>query len=63
MAVPKQRMGRIRTHQRRSMHDRIDAPSRSVCPQCGEKPSHLGGLSCNSGKREACRGAESYDFG
>ena len=29
MAVPKQRMGRIRTHQRRSMHDRIDAPSRS----------------------------------
>ena len=36
MAVPKQRMGRIRTHTRRSTHDRIDAPSRSVCPQCGE---------------------------
>ena len=36
MAVPKQRMGRIRTHTRRSVHDRIDAPSRSVCPQCGE---------------------------
>ncbi len=29
-------MGRIRTHRRRSQHDKIDAPSRSVCPQCGE---------------------------
>lgn len=36
MAVPKQRMGRIRTHRRRSLHDRIDAPSHAVCPQCGE---------------------------
>ena len=36
MAVPKQRMGRIRTRRRRSVHDRIDAPSRAVCPQCGE---------------------------
>lgn len=36
MAVPKQRTGRIRTHTRRSSHDRIDKPSRSVCPQCGE---------------------------
>ncbi len=36
MAVPKQRTGRIRTHRRRSVHDRIDAPSRSTCPQCGE---------------------------
>lgn len=36
MAVPKQRTGRIRTHRRRSTHDRIDAPSRSTCPQCGE---------------------------
>ena len=36
MAVPKQRMGRIRTRRRRAVHDRMDAPSRSVCPQCGE---------------------------
>lgn len=36
MAVPKQRTGRIRTHHRRSHNDRIDAPSRSTCPQCGE---------------------------
>jgi len=36
MAVPKQRMGRIRTHTRRSTHDRIDTPARSTCPQCGE---------------------------
>jgi large subunit ribosomal protein L32 len=36
MAVPKQRMGRIRTNNRRSANDRIEKPSRSVCPQCGE---------------------------
>ena len=36
MAVPKQRKGRMSTRIRRSMNDRIDAPSRSVCPQCGE---------------------------
>ena len=36
MAVPKQRTGRMSTHTRRSANDRIDAPSRSVCPQCGE---------------------------
>ena len=36
MAVPKQRMGRIRTHRRRSQHDKVDAPSKSTCPQCGE---------------------------
>lgn len=36
MAVPKQRKGRMRTRQRRSVHDRIDAPARSLCPQCGE---------------------------
>ena len=36
MAVPKQRTGRASTHSRRSANDRIDAPSRSVCPQCGE---------------------------
>lgn len=36
MAVPKQRMGRIRTRTRRAVHDRISAPSRCVCPQCGE---------------------------
>ena len=37
MAVPKQKMGRARTHARRSTNDKIAAPSRSVCPQCGEK--------------------------
>lgn len=36
MAVPKQKMGRIRTHNRRSANDKIAAPARSVCPQCGE---------------------------
>ena len=36
MAVPKQRKGRMSTRIRRSMNDRIDAPARSVCPQCGE---------------------------
>jgi len=36
MAVPKQRKGRASVHSRRSANDRIDAPSRSVCPQCGE---------------------------
>ncbi len=43
MAVPKQKMGRIRTRQRRSAHDKIAAPSRSVCPQCGEVklPHHV----------------------
>ena len=36
MAVPKQKTGRASTHTRRSANDHIDAPSRSVCPQCGE---------------------------
>lgn len=36
MAVPKQKMGRIRTHHRRTANTRMSAPSRSVCPQCGE---------------------------
>ena len=36
MAVPKQRKGRAATHHRRSANDVIAAPSRSVCPQCGE---------------------------
>ena len=36
MAVPKQKTGRASTHTRRSANGRIDAPSRSVCPQCGE---------------------------
>ena len=43
MAVPKQRTGRIRTHRRRSTHDRMARPSRSTCPQCGETklPHHV----------------------
>ena len=36
MAVPKQKTGRASTHTRRSANDRIDAPARSACPQCGE---------------------------
>lgn len=36
MAVPKRKMGRARTNARRSANDKIAAPSRSVCPQCGE---------------------------
>ena len=36
MAVPKYKKGRSRTRTRRSVHDHIDAPSRSVCPNCGE---------------------------
>ncbi len=36
MAVPKYKKGRARTHARRSANDRIDSPSRSVCPNCGE---------------------------
>ena len=36
MAVPKRKTGRARTHARRSSHDVIQAPARSVCPQCGE---------------------------
>lgn len=43
MAVPKQRTGRIRTNRRRSAHDRMDKPSKSTCPQCGETklPHHV----------------------
>ena len=36
MAVPKRKMGRARTHARRSTNDKIAAPARSICPQCGE---------------------------
>ena len=35
MAVPKRKMGRARTHARRSTNDKIAAPSRSVCPNWG----------------------------
>lgn len=33
MAVPKRKMGRARTHSRRSSHA-LKGPSLSVCPQC-----------------------------
>ena len=36
MAVPKRKTGRARTNSRRSANNRIDAPAKSVCPQCGE---------------------------
>lgn len=35
MAVPKYKKGRMATRMRRSAHDKISAPSRSTCPQCG----------------------------
>ena len=35
MAVPKRKTGRARTHARRSENDKIAAPSRSLCPECG----------------------------
>lgn len=45
MAVPKRKTGRSRTHSRRSANSVLDAPSRSVCPQCGEvkRPHHVCG--------------------
>ncbi len=36
MAVPKRKTGRARYNARRSENDKISAPARSVCPQCGE---------------------------
>lgn len=36
MAVPKRKMGRMRTHSRRSSNDTCKTAARSVCPQCGE---------------------------
>ena len=51
MAVPKRKMGRARTHARRSTNDKIAAPSRSVCPQCGEvKLPHTVCPSCGYSK-------------
>lgn len=43
MAVPKRKTGKSRTNTRRSAHDKIPAPSRSLCPQCGEVklPHHV----------------------
>jgi large subunit ribosomal protein L32 len=35
MAVPKQRQSHARTNKRRSQH-KIEAPSLTSCPQCGE---------------------------
>jgi large subunit ribosomal protein L32 len=35
MAVPKQRTSRAKRDKRRS-HDALQAPARSVCPQCNE---------------------------
>ncbi|MBQ3267527.1 MAG: 50S ribosomal protein L32 [Atopobiaceae bacterium] len=43
MAVPKQKKGRIATRTRRSANSKLDAPSRSLCPQCGavKLPHHV----------------------
>ncbi len=35
MAVPKYKKGRAATHHRRSANMKLNAPARSVCPQCG----------------------------
>jgi large subunit ribosomal protein L32 len=35
MAVPKRRTPRAKTRSRRSANWRLDAPARSVCPNCG----------------------------
>ena len=36
MAVPKRKTGRARTNSRKSANMKLNAPSRSVCPQSGE---------------------------
>ena len=43
MAVPKQKKGRGATHTRRSANSKLDAPARSLCPQCGapKLPHHV----------------------
>ena len=43
MAVPKQKTGRMRTNSRRSANMAMDAPARSLCPQCGavKLPHHV----------------------
>ena len=43
MAVPKQKKGRIATHNRRSANSKLEAAGRSVCPQCGapKLPHHV----------------------
>ncbi|MBQ1448904.1 MAG: 50S ribosomal protein L32 [Coriobacteriales bacterium] len=45
MAVPKRKMGRIRTNNRRSANDVAAVPARSVCPRCGaaKLPHHVCG--------------------
>ncbi|MBQ6453336.1 MAG: 50S ribosomal protein L32 [Coriobacteriales bacterium] len=45
MAVPKRKTGRARTNARRSANDKMSAPARSVCPQCGapKLPHHICG--------------------
>ena len=35
MAVPKRKMGRARTHSRRSANSRIKLVQTTPCPQCG----------------------------
>ena len=43
MAVPKQKKGRIATHNRRSANSKLEPAARSVCPQCGapKLPHHV----------------------
>lgn len=37
MPVPKKRMSRTRRDRRRANHDKLDAPSLTSCPSCGEQ--------------------------
>ena len=65
MAVPKRKMGRARTHARRSTNDKISAPARSVCPQCGEVklPHRVCGnclLACQASQAWFARGLFGY---
>lgn len=46
MAVPKRKTGRAKTNSRRSSHS-LEAPAKSVCPQCNEpKLPHRVCVSC-----------------
>jgi large subunit ribosomal protein L32 len=48
MAVPKRRTSRAKRDKRRA-HDRLSAPPRSTCPQCGDpKPPHRVCANCGT---------------
>lgn len=50
MAVPKKKTSRTRRDKRRT-HKKLEAPARSICPQCGEpKVPHFVCPSCGTYK-------------